>query len=451
MPLVILQEKLNTIHLFLSRDLGDALKRESQDQSYVVILFLAELLAIGSLFITDGVIGHLILIYILIPILFLPARFSWINFGKIKLLLPVKFSFYNIFRNAILCRTLLFLVVFIYGADKAFLSYLYPEPVFGYLHIFFYYLLAPILAFIIATIRLVVDMPNFNFVFFCLTGPLAALNAVINMYTYYFLIKKDPTLHFLGEARLTSRFGAAMGYNANLDALIYSVFLIGLFITVINYKSRFGLIVSLPTLFILFCAILWEQSRACSLAIICSLLFYAFIWRSLITRRAIYTATILLSFILIFIFNFLPHGIATYFLRADYFRPELWVKFFNLSKENLFIGYGDRFIFEVPLSNGVIITHAHSILLTSLVRGGIIGLLSMLFITIYGLRRSYCYAKHTENAVPLCVFITVMIAGFVDFELKVWQAGWYLAGYWLAIALVVGADAKIRNESRLSV
>lgn len=443
-----IRNHLNQLHLFLSRDVGMALNVSSGDDGYVKVLFVAQLASIGALFVTEGATAHLILIYILTPLLFLPVRFEEKPLAGFNIPLPRKFSFYNVFHNALLCRTPLFLVVTIYGADKAFSSYLYPEPILGYLHIFFYYLLAPLLVFMIATVRLAVDIPNFYFLFFRFMGPLVALNAAINIYHF---IMGSLNLSSLADSRIGSSFGAAMGYNANLDSLIYAVFFVGLFVTVISKSSKYDLFINIPSLLILFFIILWEQSRGVSVAIIISLLFYVVSLRSARDLKIIYAFLVGFIVFALFFFLFLKSGVSNYITRPDYLRLEIWLKFFNISLENTFIGLGDRFIFAVPLSDGQLAPHPHSILLSSLVRGGIIGLLSMLFIIGSGLLRSYQYAKCTQNAVPFCVFLTVAIAGIFDFDLKVWQAGWYLAGYWLAIALVLGADADLRNKDHTTI
>lgn len=444
---MILKKFIKNIHLSLSKDLGEALDTSCRDNGYIKLIFTAQLTSVGTLFVTEDATAHLILIYILIPLLFLPLRFEEKALRGFRVPIPVKISFYNIFRNALLCRTPLFLAVAIYGSDKAFLSYLYPEPVLGYLHIFFYYLLAPLLAFMIATIRLTVDMPNFYFLFFRLAGPIVALNAAINIYLF---TKKISGISQLGTLRLTSSFGSAMGYNANLDALIYAVFFIGLVITVISSRSKYDLALSIPTIIILFSAILLEQSRATSIGAIISFFYFAIFWKSKISLRVICGAISGLCFILVFVYGFLPDGLNTYLSQHDNLRPELWQKFFNLSKEHAFSGLGDRLIFAVPLSDGQLAPHPHSILLSSLLRGGLIGLLMMLFILLSGLLRAYQYAHKTHNAVPFCIFLSVTIAGLFDFDLKVWQAGWYLAGYWLAIALALGADAALRNKERVA-
>lgn len=446
------KQQIRKIHLFLSKDLADSLQLPPidsvstlQDDAYVKILFCIQTACIASLFLTDGPIGHIILTYALLPFVFFPARFSWVKLGYVNLPLPIKFSFYNIFRNFILCRTPLFLSLFIYGADKAFLSYLHPEPVLGYLHIFFYYLLAPIISFTMSQIRLAVDYPHFYSSFFRVTGPFAAINASINLYNF---LKNTPDLLSLGSHRLHSNFGAAMGYNPNLDALIYSVFFTGLLVTAINNPIKCDYLLSIPVVLILYCTVILEQNRSCLLAM--TLTFgWLFTWnRVRFAMSSLYITAILFSLLALITIFLLPSSPNSYLSRPDYLRPELWLKFYNISFYNKFLGLGDRYIFIVPLSNGEIAPHPHSVLLSSLVRGGLIGFLSMLFIIIFGCLRAYQYAKITKNSIPICVFVTVMIAGLFDFEIKVWQAGWYLAGYWLSIGLALGADSALRTETQ---
>lgn len=433
-----------SVHSFLCKDLGAALKQEGNDDFYIRILFVAELISFGSLFISEGSTSHLILIYLLIPIVFLPFKFTPYDSNRFPIV--ICFSFYNIFRNIIICRTPLFLSVIIYGSNKAYLSYLYPEPSLGYLHIFFYYLLAPLLVFIIATTRLSVDMKGFYFLFFKFVSPLVALNIIINL---YFFVKNIGDIKLLPSYRLASTFSNAMGYNPNLDALIHAIFFAGLVITLTNQKIIKYRIILFSSLLTIFVALLWEQSRASSLAMIFSLLIFALIVRPKINVKLLFFTFFLILISGIYLFWILPHGFSSYYLRADYYRPELWIKFFNLSRDNSFYGFGDRLELNITLSNGTIITHAHSILLTALVRGGLIGFFSMLFITVMGTISSYKYYKYSKNILPFCLFLIVMIAGLVDFELKIWQAGWYLAGYWLVIAIVVGSDATLKNRDRL--
>lgn len=390
---MLIRKYFKEIHLFLSKDANEALGASSGDDGYVKLLFLAQLASIAALFITEDATAHLILIYVVIPLLFLPLRFEEKSLAGIKIPYPSKFSFYNIFRNTIICRTPLFLAVVIYGSDKAFLSYLYPEPALGYLHIFFYYLFFPILAFMIATIRLAVDLQNFYFLFFRFTGPIVALNATINIYHF----TKGGAIILLLAERLSSTFGAAMGYNANLDSLIYAVFFVGLLITVISNSSKYNLNLYIPSLLVLFCAILWEQSRGVSVAIIISLLFYAVSISPARDVKVIYAFVVGFILFTLFVSLFLKSGFSAYVARRDYLRPELWLKFFNLSKENGLLGLGDRITFAVPLSDGQLAPHPHSILLSSLVRGGVIGLMTMIFILSAGLLRSYPIRKTHAN------------------------------------------------------
>lgn len=443
-----INKNLRCLHLALRADLGAALKPDLLDSAYVKLLFFILIISFGTLFVTEGNVAHLMFIYLVTPVLFAPFKFKTVNIRGIQLIIPEKLSLYNLFRNVILCRTPLFLAVLIYGINKAFLSYLYPEANIGYLHIFFYYLLAPLLVLIIAIVRLCIDTPKFYYIFFSLMGPVAAINAAVNIYLY---IKFLPNLAALSETHMSATFGAAIGHNPNLDCLIYATYLIGLLVTLIHNFTHKDYYFSIPAALILFLTILLEQSRSTLLGVLISLILLIYLAPGAKRKTIVSTLCVALMLILTYSFFFLPNGPATYFLRGQSSRSEVWLRYFDILMQNPILGFGDRTIREILLSDGERLFHAHSILLSSWLRGGLLGLGSMLYIAVFGIRRSFHFAKIYNNFVPFCVFIVVAVDGIFNSELKVWQAGWEWAGYWLAIALAVGADAKLRNDSRISV
>lgn len=432
----------------LSASLGSALKCDSKDPAYVTLLFTAFILSFSALFLTEGNTTHLMFLYLVTPLIFIPFKFKMVKIWSIPLIIPEKFCLYNLFRNVTLCRTPLFFAVFIYGVNKSFLSYLYPEPNLGYLHIFFYYLLAPLLVLMITIVRLCVDRPNFYFQFFRLIGVVAALNAAINIYLF---IKNLPNFTALSSTHMSSSFGAAIGYNPNLDCLVYALYFIGLIVTLIQNFCLKDLCLTVPSTVILIIAILLEQSRATLLGVFISLSLFAALSTKSKKKAVIMSLFTLLLLTIVYSSLFLPKGLSTYFIRGESYRSEVWRRYFDVVMESPILGIGDRTVRAIFLSDGEKQLHAHSILLSSWLRGGLLGLLTMMYIAISGVRLSFKYAKSYTIFVPYCVFIVVVVDGIFNSELKVWQAGWEWAGYWLAIALVVGAEAKIRNSKSLLI
>lgn len=444
---MLMRKYKNQIHLSLSKDLEEAIFTKTPDKTYLIIIYTIYLISFGALFIANGQESHLLLIYALIPSVFLPIKFEQTDCKSYRIAKSIKFSFYNIFRNVILCRTPLFLALLILCLDKAFLSYLYPEPTRGYIHIFFYYLMLPLISFVIVTIRLSVDLPCFYYTFFWIMSPLCALNALINLFLF---VSSYASLREVIDHRFFSQYGAAMGYNPNLDALIYAIFLVGLIVSIDKTNSKYQKFLNIFSLTVLFVSLLLTQSRASLLSAIFVLFMCGFKFNYLRELRFILILLVGIIIFIIFVLFVLPGGYSAYLSRIDRLRPELWLKFFYIIKENYFIGVGDRTTFTVLLSHGDIAPHPHNILLSALLRGGIIGLASMLFILIAGLYQTISYAKITHNLIPFSILLLVTIAGFFDFDLKIWQAGWYLATYWLAIAFALGADSGLRASKLTS-
>lgn len=439
---------LRYLHVVLSVDLDSALKSDSVDPAYVNLLFIVFIISFASLFLSEGYTAHLMFIYIVMPTAFLPLKFKFVNIRGLILIQPKNLSFYNVFRNTVLCRTPLFLAFLLYTTNKAFLSYLYPEPNLDYLYIFFYYLLAPLLILMITVTRLSVDIPNFYFKFFRIMGPIAAINVILNIYFY---LKSFSNLSLILETHMTAVYGAAIGYNPNQDCLVYVLYFIGLAVTLIHNFSRNDFYFSAPSVVILLVGLLLEQSRSTLLGAFISLILLNLL-SSKATRSGVILALLGLTLLtLIYSSIFLPNGLATYFLRGESHRFEVWKLWFNILLQDPIIGFGDRTIREIFISSGEKLLHAHSILLSSWLRGGLLGLGSMLYIAVFGIRCAFLYAKTYNNFVPFCVFVVVAVDGVFNSELKVWQAGWEWAGYWIAIALILGADAKLRNGLRMPI
>ena len=416
--------------------------QEAEDPSYLTLLFALYVFCFASLFFTPVLsdISHKLFIYLVIPLLLAPVEFGKINFGLISLLLPIKISLYNPLRNGLLCRSYLFAAVVIYGLNKATLSFLLPSPDFLYLKLWLITWLIPLLFFICATIRLCVDAPNFYFNLFRWLGPTAAVNALVNVYFY---LTKISGLSAIPETRLDTVLGAAFGQVSTMDSLTYALFLTGSAIALFKNFSKLNAWLLAPTLVILSLTLIIEQSRGTFLATLISLSVFSILSTKFVRRLAL-----LLAILLIGVFASIPKIRDHALSRGDNHRFEVWSRFYELMKQNLIFGYGDRTAVTVVLSDEEKIFQGHNIFLNAQLRGGLIGLTSLLFIFIYGLSRSYKFYKIFDNPTPLCLLMIVTIAGQVDFDIVIWQFGWEWATFWFALSLALGADQSIRVKSR---
>ena len=413
-------------------------EKTNQDPAYVKFLFFFYLIFFFVLFLFQGETANYIARYALTPIIFLPLQFCEKKLWGLNIPFPEKISTYNILRNLSLCKSPLFIAALIYSLDKAILSYELPEQHQLYFYLYFQVFLAPLMIFLITTARIFLDFENFNKQFFSYTGLAVAANALINIKIYF---QSLPSLASIPEQRMYAAYGAAIGGNPNMDGLVYAIFLAGSLITAIKLKNRFYFLIFSPIITILALTLFLEQCRGPIIALLLSLGIISLVIKKDFRKGAgALTATLVTAMMAV------PKVRDSTINRGENQRLEIWQKYFGLIHENPIFGYGDRAKFSIPLNSGEKAPHAHNILLAAQLRGGVIGLISLLFIFTFGLLRTYNYARLNQKVTPLCLLLIVTIAGMVDFDLVLWRAGWEWGTYWLAIGLAIGADNALRRS-----
>lgn len=444
---------LTRTHLWLSSELKQAIFDTEKDTNYLHCLFIVYILCLSTLFFTERDPtdwnydpAHKLYIYLLMPLTFIPFRFSSHSFFGISIPLPTKFSFYNIFRNFFLCRTPFFACLLVFTISQAAVTYsLDPHPL--HFYIFFYYFLAPLLIFIMTSIRLCVDFPDFYHNFYRWTASIIAISAGINLYLYLIIL---PDFASIGTTRLGAIYGFPFGNNPNVDGIIYTNFLIGALLTLLHDYSRHNLFMLLLAIILLAITVLLEQTRGELLGLFVA--FIALISLNFRKKRlsSIYPLLFGVANLILFTELFIPGGIITYFKRADSYRFLVWQKAFKYVESAPIFGHGikNNLFISIP---GETLMHAHSILLGAQIRSGIIGSISLMAIYILGVFQSYRYASRSNNPIPLCVFIVFAISGLFDHELKIGQAGWEWVAFWIPISFAIGADAIMREEERKEI
>lgn len=436
------------LHLWLSGQLRLALIEKNQDKNYISLLFLSYISCLAILFFTQKDPSewsydpaHKLYIYVLIPIIFVPIKFSNFIIWKISVPVPSQISFYNIFRNFILCRNFMFGCVLVFTLSQAVITYLLnPHPLQFY--IFFYYFLAPLIIFIVATVRLCVDYPDFYYVFFRFSGVIVAINAGINLIIY---LRSASGFAFLAENRIGSAYGYPFGNNPNVDGVIYTNFLIGTSLAFFRYKTKLDFLLFFISITLLAITVILEQTRSEILGLISAysilvlLNFEKYKWKSF------YPLIIVLLAIIVYSQLCLQGGIYHYFLRGDADRFIIWKNAMHYVKLSPLLGIGIKDNLSIVIPHEIHF-HAHSIPIGAIIRGGIVGLLSLIFIYLSGILYSYRYAKINKNSIPICLFVSFIVSGLFDHELKIGQAGWEWVAFWLPISLSLGAEACLKNK-----
>jgi O-antigen ligase len=143
---------------------------------------------------------------------------------------------------------------------------------------------------------------------------------------------------------------------------------------------------------------------------------------------AVASAAILLAF---------PNWVHLLLVREDSYRLSLWAHYLELSRAKPWLGYGLDYDVSYQLNATTIYT-PHNILLAALIRGGLLGLVSLVVALAAALAAAIAAARR-QWWLPLVVLVTASGLSSVDHELlpSTFSFYWYL--FWLPLGLAAGA------------
>lgn len=415
-------------------------EKNISDDKYIVVVFIAYLGFLATLFLSNSLATNFFFYSILAPIALAPISWQSKTLWGIRLVVPQQITVKNQARALGLCRDWAAIALFVYVLDKCLLAIFLPAIDFKYYYYITEYLL-PILLFFIISIRLIVDVPRFYYLFFTFLTPIIALNAGVNIYKYAHIVS-DITL--FQDLRLSPTFGAGVDEAAATSAgFSYAFYLFGGLMTLFfetDKKLKWLLIISVV---ILSLALLLTQTRGAFIALTLSLVVVTVFLNKKFKIAIILTLSMLLGSFLM-----LPKIRNYALMRGDNQRLELWSKFSKIIKERVLLGYGERgfgrgsegepHLFNVVLNSGETIHHAHNIFINAQLRGGLIALFALVYIVIRGFYVSYSCLRMEQNPIPFGSLLMLVIAGSVDFELHIFPAAWMWTTAWMPIIFVVG-------------
>ena len=418
------------------------LKNSGQDEGYVWALFISYIIFMGTFYFINIAPVNNIYLYLLLPVALLPLEWRLKFIYGFYFPMPQSLSLYNLLRNFNTCGTSLAAALFIYITNKAVLTYIFPEVDSTQIYIlggsFF-----PLALYFVINIRLCVDMPNFFQKYFYLMGPVVAINAAVNIYEFLFSL---PDFTSFQDVRMSPSFGCGVNtHSATSSALTYAIHFFGLTATLSKNTSKIFKYVFLICLFTLMSAIILTQARGTFIGLILAILL-VFILSSDKKKSILLFGSIMVGIIPLFLLSKIR---SFAFARGDNNRLEIWTGFLEIIKKQSIFGHGDRdfmqgSLFEIVISNGEHIHHAHNILLNALWRGGLVGLISLVYILVFGIYRSVIYLKKKSDGSPLGLLLILIIAGMVDIEFHITPVAWLWTTAWLPLLFGVGADAKLR-------
>lgn len=120
--------------------------------------------------------------------------------------------------------------------------------------------------------------------------------------------------------------------------------------------------------------------------------------------------------------------------RTDSFRLQIWQQAWEAWAQQPLLGLGYRAPFSMVLPYGAMITQPHSIFITALYYGGVMGLAVLLL--MQGTALLQAWRQH--NGLALALLVYGMVLGLVDYNLLLVNTEIEWLFYWLPIGMVLG-------------
>jgi O-antigen ligase len=141
-----------------------------------------------------------------------------------------------------------------------------------------------------------------------------------------------------------------------------------------------------------------------------------------------------------------PPALDALLARGGSYRVATWLRYLAFAWEHPLVGTGlnQRLWLTV---DGAELHHAHNMLISALVRGGLIGLAGMAAMLAGGLYYAWRHAVRSGNPVIFGMILALAVAGTFDYDLILTRMDWMWLTFWLPIGLAAGGELYVRGLS----
>lgn len=228
--------------------------------------------------------------------------------------------------------------------------------------------------------------------------------------------------------------------------IICSIFLVAsIAILREGVKSLWCRVPLIASALILTCAVLLTQGRGIILAVAVGVAT-TFNW----SIRSILLPVGALALILTLVFT-IPTTRDRILERGDSRRPEIWSHYIDYSSKRPWLGYGMIDGLDPGIAfrskDGTYIAHAHNLILSAQVRGGVLATGSMIVMLLGGLYYSRRYAQLTGKRAPLAIIATLFVSGIFEYDTFIRSfPNWQTVSFWLPIGICSGTEIYVRSR-----
>lgn len=392
----------------------------------ILIFYTQDLLLLNSYF-----------VWVVTPLALIPVKISKINFMCWPLEFSVRLSFENTFNTLRMAYSQIFLALSIFIFAISLSTWMAPYPTAGWFWLFASFAFATI-CFLLITARLSVEIESFYIKYFCMMSAVVAINALCNELNFF---QSLPDFRTFSAHRMDKTLWPVPAAGATAMAFTYGFYCLTSIISSIEVRSRAWRLISGFSAAILFSVVVLTQSRGALGALLISVFLYLSFNFGINWKKLVVFCSALIAAVSVF-FTIFP----SYLSRSMGGRDEVWASFLSLILERPVFGYGERIEFWVKNTYGDHLGHAHNLLLSSALRGGIVACVSLFAAFALSFYFISKLAKKKKSYLPLCVMVMLALAGLVDYDLLVMPANWQWMTIWLGLSFCCAAEISDRSQ-----
>jgi O-antigen ligase len=278
---------------------------------------------------------------------------------------------------------------------------------------------------------------DFAAIFCDCVAVIAAVSAAVNL---VFFFQQDLHLGSIASHRLTAFIGVPHYEVSTSVSTTYAVYFVAAFCGVISARRSTWrrILLALAAAVLLF-GLLATQGRSGYVAALVGVIAVS---ASLSRRNGLIAAGFAAACVLAALY---PPFMDALLFRGSGYRGGIWLSFLHLAGDRPIFGWGvlatiNRWV------EGHVFFHAHSLILSAEVRGGVLGLVSMVAMLGYCLYWSTADMRRSRDPLIFGMVLTFVTAGLFDFQLLITFPDWLWVVFWIPIGLAAGAEAKLRSR-----
>jgi O-antigen ligase len=166
---------------------------------------------------------------------------------------------------------------------------------------------------------------------------------------------------------------------------------------------------------------------------------------AVLSRRMLLAVLAAIATLVVFVLAY-PPALEAILARGGSYRLGVWLRYISFGMEHPLVGTGVSRRLYLTV-DGAELHHAHNLLISAQIRGGIIALAGMALMVLAGLYWSWRHARRSGDPLVFAMMVALFVAGIFDYDLILTPMDWVWFTMWLPIGLAAGCEIAGRRAA----